>query len=106
MNDKINFQSNLNDLIIIGKFKNKVIYYDEKNNKLFYSWQEDTSFSSNYLSFIIFYHFLVFFNDNVIVENIFRKIGLFIASTIAGLIFFYDKVKKRARQCRVKAFLY
>ncbi len=82
MSDQTDFQGDINDLIVIGMFKNKVIYYDEKSDKLFYSWQEEQSFSSNYISFVIFYHSLIFLNNHVIVESIFRKLGLFITLTI------------------------
>ncbi len=104
MSDEINFQSDFNGLISIGKFKNKIIYYDEKSDKLLYSWQDDASFSSGYLSFIIFYHLLIFFNDNVIVESIFGKIAIYIASTIAGLIFFYNSAKNERASVKLRPF--
>ncbi len=90
MDDNINF----NDLILIGKFQNKVIYYDEKSDKLFSSWQEEQSFSSNYTSFIIFYHSLVLLNDIFIIENMLMKILAFIFSTITSVYIFYNKFKK------------
>ncbi len=104
MSEQTDFQGDFNDLIVIGMFKNKVIYYDEKSDKLFYSWQEEQSFSSNYISLVIFYHSLVFLNNHVIVEDIFRKLGLFITSTILGLIFFYDMVKKEEKSIKLRPF--